>query len=312
MMFLIAGDVDESIEDDFETTPKFDADTPVAAIPDEGDPSATPSAPKKPKIDEAKKKLFDDKEPQPGPSGTKRKSASKVTEPTGKKITKFTESLIPTSDVQPEKVANPEGTLPHIKESTHMQVDTAAGNDPNTRGTLQGEVGSRKQQKNFKFHPSVSNSNMTNNMRVGSKCYVFVFDDTREDALTANKLADLLTFIYPKCPPSAVELEVENKTHFICYWHPNFNINFCTLRDKIGMKYNDTTITEVPSVTILGTYDSDYERAIKIWLEHVNSNEIKLYTLDELVNIEAERKRKYWNQDQKEVNVPPTKRIKFS
>lgn len=193
---------------------------------------ATPS--KKPKVDST--------------LDTPPESTSKTKTPVRQTVDSVKRKLTETAQETGTKHSKPTTEDVDVGASTSHQVDTTKGNLPNEGGTLQGESGNRKVQKQKSWKPvSVI---MFNNSKPKTRTHVFYLENhTVQHKRMASDLAELLHFYYKTSNVVAYKTEIEYldyksnlnimKNVYIIYWHPSFNIGVVKLLEKIGERYND-------------------------------------------------------------------------
>lgn len=196
-------------------------------------------------------------EPQAGPSRSNKPNTSKTTtKHTASTATDTTpqkkQRINPTNTLKP-KTATKQGPSPDqtaqvkktlgfqetdsttteaqpVTGSSEQQVDTPAGPDHNTKGTLQGESGNRKIQK-----PQIRYGVIQVNIDMSEQSYIFLFEEKDQ----ADNCCDVFEMHWSNCKILCTTINIEkhsDKTYCLVVIQLGFKINWSTLLDKIGSK----------------------------------------------------------------------------
>lgn len=264
--------------------------------------STLPTSPaKRPRLD-----------PEPGTSGTKR-GGDQSTQPDAKrKLTSSQEGgTIPkastsgTTNQATSIIGGHNPNAPSTAEEQPAQIDLPEGNAPNTRGTVQGEAGSRKQQKaRGRVFGLIEVGKM---YRPNNKVHhtLILCYNTQE---SADQFCDLLEMTWSNIPTRVFKhhFTVEQEWFIVCFTY-SFNCKWTTLFKKFGKFLTDAVY--ISDKQIFDDLQSP-EAKTKIInvIQLCLTAEIATIDIDERMDIE----RKFITNNAASTYESPTKKARWS
>lgn len=179
-----------------------------------------------------------------------------------------------------------------VDQTKDQQLQTPSGNAHNQRGTVQGEAGNLKIQKQLERYGIVKV--MSSFHKHIDKVFIFLLHDKE----LSNDLIEIMEETYENGAIFPHQIEYKEQTLYIVAWKLPFNIGFPKLLTVLGIRY---------SKTLIFTKNINDETNIEKTLEHAVlvrlKNDVKLFNLAETVERSQAEYEKYKTEPTKRKRV---------
>lgn len=233
-------------------------------------------------------------EPQESGSTKRKLTDNRDTEEAGpsKKPTSAEETTTHTAQPLAEETTGG----PTAEEGVPMQIDTPQGNTANTKGTIQGEAGSRKQQKlRGRFFGIVKVNKMNSFQRKVSNFYICFYNSSEH----AELLVEVLHLTWKSVTNI---INFKNDQHYVIIFELCFNIKWSTLKAKLGKGITNATHIWQKNINADMSNEDAFIEEAKTLINTLIKADIQPIDIEKEIEVEESYKRKY-TEKQDEIPV---------